>query len=218
MTMSPQIHPSGFRISDKPVAASFAHPYSFQPLPDHALRDEACLLSTPSLGGMEGVYVRYWDEASTAAILEFKVEEPVAPAATPAVKEKEKKKKAKGIRYRNYVPGVLSNELSPAGENETNAQATAAASVLPLTDKPVTLNFKGTLGNKAPSSSTVSALPPEFSMADEGESAEGEEEQLAPGDPKGLSCGMRSIRFLGGTLTFSICSFCIEESGTAHRE
>ena len=55
-------------------------------------------------------------------------------------------------------------------------------------------------------------------MADEGESAEGEEEQLAPGDPKGLSCGMRSIRFLGGTLTFSICSFCIEESGTAHRE
>ena len=34
---------------------------------------------------MEGVYVRYWDEASTAAILEFKVEEPVTPAAYPLV-------------------------------------------------------------------------------------------------------------------------------------
>lgn len=95
--MSPQIHPSGFRISDKPVAASFAHPYSFQPLPDHALRDDACILSTSNLGGAEGIYVRYWDEASTAAILEFKVEEPVTAPVTPVVKEKEKKRKVKGM-------------------------------------------------------------------------------------------------------------------------
>lgn len=97
--MSPQLHPNGFRISDRPVAASFAHPYSFQPIPEHALRDEACLLSTPSLGGTEGVWLRYWDEASTAMILEFKVEEPAKATETvPAAKEKKEKKK-KGLYH-----------------------------------------------------------------------------------------------------------------------
>lgn len=78
------------------MAASFAHPYSFQPLPDYSLRDDACIASSTSLGGAEGAWVRYWDEGSTAAVLEFQVEEPAqaAPADTPAVKEK--KKKAKG--------------------------------------------------------------------------------------------------------------------------
>ncbi len=94
--MSPQIHPSGFRISDRPVAASFAHPYSFQPLPDYSLRDDACIMSSSTLGGMEGIWVRYWDEGSTIAVLEFKVEEPVQSAPAPAAKEKEKKKKSKG--------------------------------------------------------------------------------------------------------------------------
>lgn len=93
--MSPQIHPAGFRISDKPVAASFAHPYSFQPLPDYSLRDDACIMGSMQLGGVEGQYVRYWDEASTVAQLEFKVEAPIpTPAAAPVGKEK--KKKAKG--------------------------------------------------------------------------------------------------------------------------
>jgi RNA-binding protein 5/10 len=93
-TMSPTLHPSGFRISDRPVAASFAHPYSFQPVTDFLQRDEACLTSTLSLGGVEGTWVRYWDESSTVAALEFKVEEPIQP--TSQVKEKEKKKKPKG--------------------------------------------------------------------------------------------------------------------------
>lgn len=92
--MSAQLHPNGFRISDRPVAASFAHPYSFQPIPDFSLRDEACLMGSSALGGVEGVWVRYWDEASTVAVLEFTVEEPVQPAsATPVVKEKKEKKK-----------------------------------------------------------------------------------------------------------------------------
>ena len=96
-TMSPQIHPAGFRISDKPVAASFAHPYSFQPLQDHSLRDAACIMGSMQLGGVEGQYVRYWDEGCTVAQLEFKVEEPTpASATTSSGKEKEKKKKAKG--------------------------------------------------------------------------------------------------------------------------
>jgi RNA-binding protein 5/10 len=90
--MSPKIHPSGFRISDKPVAASFAHPYSFQPATEFLQRDEACIPSSASLGGVEGSWVRYWDESSSVAVLEFKVEEP-APAQTSSTKEKKEKKK-----------------------------------------------------------------------------------------------------------------------------
>ncbi|KAG6879954.1 hypothetical protein C0992_008888 [Termitomyces sp. T32_za158] len=93
-TMSPSIHPAGFRISDRPVAASFAHPYSFQPVTDFLQRDDACLQSSMSLGGVQDTWVRYWDENSTVAVLEFKVEEP-AQTAQLAERKKEKKKKSK---------------------------------------------------------------------------------------------------------------------------
>ena len=105
--MSPHVHPNGFRISDRPVAASFAHPASFQPLPDYSIRDEACLASSIALGGMEGALVRYWDEASSVAVLEFKVEEPVQP--TLATKEKEKKRKPKGLVH--HIPDTNTNHL-----------------------------------------------------------------------------------------------------------
>jgi RNA-binding protein 5/10 len=93
-TMSPQIHPSGFRISDRPVASSFAHPYSFQAAADLMIRDDACLPSSVALGGSEGTWVRYWDEGSTVAVLEFEVEEPSAPQQP--VKDKKEKRKVKG--------------------------------------------------------------------------------------------------------------------------
>ncbi|KAI0373364.1 hypothetical protein BV20DRAFT_1042175 [Pilatotrama ljubarskyi] len=171
-TMSPQLHPNGFRISDRPVAASFAHPYSFQPLPDYSLRDEACLTSTTSLGGMEGSWVRYWDEASTAAILEFKVEEPVKPAETAApVKEKKEKKK-----------------------KDPNAQeAKVEASALPVSDKPVTLNFKGGFsinkpGQAGPSGPAKKPAPlsQAFSMDDgaEGDADASANETTTTEDPK----------------------------------
>ena len=110
-TMSPQIHPSGFRISDRPVAASFAHPYSFQPLPDYSLRDDACVMGTTNLGGVEEAWVRYWDEASTVAQLEFKVEEPVQTKAVTPAKEEKKKKKAKGSNVL-YVCRCSSDEYA----------------------------------------------------------------------------------------------------------
>ncbi|KAG9318373.1 hypothetical protein JVU11DRAFT_463 [Chiua virens] len=130
-TMSAQIHPSGFRISDKPVAASFAHPYSFQAVSDYMLRDETAIPSSLNLGGVEDTFVKYWDESATVAVLEFKVDEPAitqAPAtATVAAKEKEKKRKAK----------------------DESAKKPPAPSVLPISDKPVTLNFKaGATGGK----------------------------------------------------------------------
>jgi RNA-binding protein 5/10 len=100
--MSPQIHPSGFRISDKPVAASFAHQYSFQPV-DHMLRDETAIPSSINLGGVEGAFVKYWDDSAMVAVLEFKVEEPVQPqvqpSAGPVKEKKEKKKKGTLAKY-----------------------------------------------------------------------------------------------------------------------
>jgi RNA-binding protein 5/10 len=46
-----------------------------------------------SLGGMEDSWVRYWDESSTVAVLEFKVEEPAIGPAQASTKEKKEKKK-----------------------------------------------------------------------------------------------------------------------------
>ncbi|KAI0792912.1 hypothetical protein C8Q75DRAFT_751903 [Abortiporus biennis] len=138
-TMSPQIHPNGFRISDRPVAASFAHPYSFQPLPDYSLRDDACLTSSMSLGGMEGTWVRYWDEASTIALLEFEVAEPVQPTTVSTEKKKEKKKHKDGL---------------------TTNKGPTEASALPVSDKPVTLNFKGGFGQKIGIASGTSITAP----------------------------------------------------------
>ncbi|KAG5634257.1 hypothetical protein H0H81_002688, partial [Sphagnurus paluster] len=137
-TMSPAIHPAGFRISDRPVAASFAHPYSFQPVTDFLSRDEACLMSSMSLGGIEGSWVRYWDENSTVAVLEFRVEEQTQ--TTQPKEKKEKKKKSKS-------PPRL---------------APAAPSALPVSDKPVMLSF-----SKGPTKPTIAKpLVLGFSMDD----------------------------------------------------
>ncbi|KAJ7470506.1 hypothetical protein FB451DRAFT_1352076 [Mycena latifolia] len=154
-TMSPQIHPSGFRISDRPVAASFAHPYSFQPIADLMIRDEACIPSSVSLGGEEGTLVRYWDEGSTIAQLEFQVEQPAQPAAAQT-KERKEKKKTKG-------------DAEPALRS-----VPAAPSALPVSDKPVTLNFNKGLGRAGPV--PVKAVSLGFSMDDSatGDSAENE--------------------------------------------
>lgn len=160
-TMSPQLHPSGFRISERPVAASFAHPESFQPISDFAIRDDACIASSLSLGGVEGTWVRYWDEGSTIAVLEFKVDPPVQP--TPEQTGKEKKKKPK-------VDKLVDNKP-------------VEASALPVSDKPVTLSFKGALGQKTalttPSASAAAKKPAPvalgFSLNDEEGGEEGEE-------------------------------------------
>jgi len=63
------------------------------------LRDEASLPSSMNLGGTEGAWVRYWDEASTAAVLEFQVEESIQQPVTVTGKEKKEKKRAKGILF-----------------------------------------------------------------------------------------------------------------------
>ena len=103
--MAPQIHPNGFRISDRPVAASFAHPYSFQPIPDYSLKDDSCIPSSMALGGLEDAYVKYWDEGSMIVVIEFEVEQSTKPGQELANKErKEKKKKGQPLTWRVFVP------------------------------------------------------------------------------------------------------------------
>jgi len=96
--MSPQLHPSGFRIAERPVAASFAHPYSFQPLAENMLRDESCVSSSLATGGVEGTWAKYWDESATVGELQFEVEAPVPSISTEKDgKAKKKKDPAKSM-------------------------------------------------------------------------------------------------------------------------
>ncbi|KAF9264920.1 hypothetical protein L218DRAFT_972483 [Marasmius fiardii PR-910] len=140
--MSPQIHPSGLRISDRPVAVSYANPDSFQPIAEIMLRDESCLTSSVALGGVDGTWVRYWDESSTVAVLEFQVAQPAQPAASVKEKKERKKKVEAGIK-----------PIEPA-----------APSALPVSDKPVTLNFKG--ANKQTTGTVLKPLALGFSTDD----------------------------------------------------
>ncbi|KAI0730383.1 hypothetical protein C8Q72DRAFT_824121 [Fomitopsis betulina] len=173
LTMSPQIHPNGFRISDRPVAASFAHPESFQPISDFALRDEACMMSSMALGGVEEQWVRYWDEGSTVVVLEFEVAEPVQQASVAPMKDKKERRRAKG-------------------DSHAQPDRPAEASALPVSDKPVTLSLKGGL-NKAGGTMPISLasakkapITSAFSMNEDGtpvdDNGSDEEQQKAASD------------------------------------
>lgn len=176
-TMAPQIHPNGFRISDRPVAASFAHPYSFQPIPDYSLKDDSCIPSSMALGGLEDAYVKYWDEGSMISVLEFEVDQPARPGQEQANKEKKEKKKK-------------------AATQDLPKEATT----LPLSDKPVTLSFnKGGLSTNKPtltasSASKVAPISLGFSLAEEGDGQDDSEANA--GDSKGLSHTSRCARIV----------------------
>lgn len=81
------------------MAASFANPDSFHKVQDVMLRDEACIQSSSSLGGVEGSWVRYWDASTTVAVLEFAV---AAPPKTTASGKDKKDKKKKGMFFPLY--------------------------------------------------------------------------------------------------------------------
>ncbi|KZO95158.1 hypothetical protein CALVIDRAFT_500399 [Calocera viscosa TUFC12733] len=100
-TMMPQLHPNGFRISDKPIAVAFAHPMSFQPLPPGTPKDEYCISSSLWLGGQEGWWTKYWDEGAGIGEKTFEVKED--PKETREEKEKKKKPKLKEIGELDYV-------------------------------------------------------------------------------------------------------------------
>jgi hypothetical protein len=90
-----------------------------------------------ALGGVEDQWVRYWDESATIAKLEYEVEVS-AQQPTPA-KEKEKKRK-KGLVPHSVVMHASDSRTSVV---DVASAAPAEASALPVSDKPVTLSFKG---------------------------------------------------------------------------
>lgn len=137
--MSPTIHESGFRISDRPVAASFAHPQSFSPVAA-MLRDEAAIKSSIAMGGVDGTWVRYWDETSTVAVLEFEVEQPT-PTPTVAVVKETKKKKSKSANKSINIAYLADNFFNTDDPEYIAKTTIPAASVLPISSKPVTLSF-----------------------------------------------------------------------------
>ncbi|EEB89513.1 hypothetical protein MPER_12378 [Moniliophthora perniciosa FA553] len=160
-SMSPKILLAGLKISDHQVLVSFANLESFQPIVEIMLRDETCLTSSLALGGVEGTYVRYWDESSTVAVLEFQVTQPTQPATAAPVKEKKEKKK----------------KVEPALKPIIQAPST-----LPVSDKPVTLNFKSI--NKAGAASGIKPLALGFSADD---TEEGNESDTANDDKSKLA-------------------------------
>lgn len=147
--MSPQLHPEGFRISDRPVAASFAHPYSWQKVPDNVIKDEACIDSTVAIGGVDGDWARYWDESSTVAVLEFEVEQPTpAKPQIGPVKQEKKQKKAGPSKSMSVVniwffepTHFLDVDDEVAAFLGSMEDELTAASAMPVLDKPLTLSF-----------------------------------------------------------------------------
>ncbi|KAF8326098.1 uncharacterized protein EI90DRAFT_3281756 [Cantharellus anzutake] len=137
-TMSPTLFPSGFRISDKPVAASFAHPHSFTMLQPGGYRDENCVEASLSMGGQEGGIAKYWDDNACVSELTFKVEEPTSQQPK-RLKEKKKEKPRDPTASEGLVPGI---QLAPA------------PTALKGTGAPITLSFKsmkaGGGGDKPP--------------------------------------------------------------------
>ncbi|KZV80735.1 hypothetical protein EXIGLDRAFT_845302 [Exidia glandulosa HHB12029] len=173
-SMSQQLHPEGFKISDRPVAASFAHPYSWQKVPDNVIKDEACVESTVALGGVDGEWARYWDDSSTLSILEFDVQlpGPSKPQIGPVKEQKPKKKEAQPKNVDAEVAAFLGSM----------ADEFTAAAAMPVLDKPLTLSFSKpvAIGAKTANLVTPSAQPvraPALGFAaDESEEIEGSTE------------------------------------------
>jgi hypothetical protein len=155
-----------------------------------------------TLGGVEDQWVRYWDEGATIAKLEYEAEIPAEQAAP--TKEKEKKKK-KGPVPSHGIVHTPDFEISVA---DVAPAAPAEASTLPVSDKPVTLSFKG--GSKStiltspfvqlypvlrltafvgtPASGAAAASTLGFSLNEDGDPDVVEGDRAASNeDPKGLS-------------------------------
>ncbi|KAJ8582319.1 hypothetical protein M405DRAFT_830825, partial [Rhizopogon salebrosus TDB-379] len=126
--------PVGLSNFQQTCSGFFAHQYPFQQV-DHMLQDETAIPSSINLGGVEGAFVKYWDDSAMVAILEFKVEarpQPQVQASTGPTKEKKGKKK----------------------KDDTSNK-------LPISDKLVTLSFnKG-----GPGSKLITSLPGSKALA-----------------------------------------------------
>ena len=103
------------------------------------------------MGGVEGVWVRYWDEASTAAVLEFTVEEPTQPTSAPVVKEK-KEKKAKDSVEDAEEPRL------PVGVGKKEKKGKGAAKVVMFEDKVAEVEVEAKAGTKGSATRSIKTL------------------------------------------------------------
>ncbi|KAG8885609.1 hypothetical protein FRB97_000517 [Tulasnella sp. 331] len=119
--MNATYHPTGFRIANCVVAASFALPYAFQLIPPAAIKDDRCIAPSLAVGGVEGEgWTRYWDES---ALVEEKVFEVIMP-------------KVKAEPEQSRTPPIA------AKETVAEITAPAAPTALPLSMGPVSLKLK----------------------------------------------------------------------------
>ncbi|CAE6525450.1 unnamed protein product [Rhizoctonia solani] len=145
-TMSAELHPSGFRIGTRAIAASFAHPASFQPL-DSRPPDEYSLVCTSAVGGSDTGWCSYWDQTAFAEVQEFQVDqETIADLTTPVAPEIEKKKEKKKDKTKHSAQKLAESAgltvLSDLGD-------AAAPSAMPQLSKPLSLSLnKASEGDK----------------------------------------------------------------------
>ncbi|KAG8691848.1 hypothetical protein FRC11_007814 [Ceratobasidium sp. 423] len=140
-TMSAELHPSGFRIGSRAIAASFAHSTSFQPL-DSRPPDEYSLVCTVAVGGSDTGWCSYWDQTAFAEVQEFKVDqETIADLTAPAAPETEKKKEKKKDKTKHSAQKLAESAgltvLSDLGD-------AAAPSAMPQLSKPLSLSLNKT--------------------------------------------------------------------------
>jgi RNA-binding protein 5/10 len=150
--MSPDLHPEGFRISNRPVAASFGSTVSFQPLAPHSLRDEACIMGSSAMGGAEGVFAKYWDESTIVLEMAFEVAQPAAKKDSTMQGEKKKKKKNKDDDASGYPTphaaqahlhySVISVDINEFMNSAIKPEI-KVSTTMPTNLKPLTFNMKG---------------------------------------------------------------------------
>jgi hypothetical protein len=166
-----------------------------------------------ALGGLEDAYVKYWDEGSMIAVLEFEVEQSTKSGQEQTNKEKKEKKK------KGWPSVVRFFSLALTMITAITQDAPKKATILPLSDKPVTLSFnkgglsinKPTLTGKrfvrvvshgfadqplASSASKVAPVSLGFSLAEEGDGQD--DSDANAGDSKGLSHASRCARYSSG--------------------
>ncbi|KAG9098063.1 hypothetical protein FS749_004791 [Ceratobasidium sp. UAMH 11750] len=105
-TMSPELHPSGFRIGSRAIAASFAHPASFQPL-EQRPPDEYSLICTAAVGGSDAGWCSYWDQSAFVEVQEFQVDPETIADLTITNTEGEKKKEKKKDKTKHSVQKLV---------------------------------------------------------------------------------------------------------------
>ncbi|KAG8814348.1 hypothetical protein FRC17_001154 [Serendipita sp. 399] len=161
-TMSRDLHPEGFRISNRPVATSFASPSSFQPLAPHSLRDGACVMGSAAIGGVESVFARYWDDNTTVIETAFQVAESAAKkesASTTVEKKKKKKAKEEDLMISVDINEFMASAIVPEPK---------VSMALPTNLKPLTLSINKTGSQIKPAvkAPIVAATPSLFTAAE----------------------------------------------------